>query len=423
MSSPKPRTSAVPEGTEFEYRVARLRFTQGYFVRRSIDVWPRSTNGDKLAELDCLALAFDPQLRHTVEVIECKTSPRGGGEIDRLIWLRGVSQLVGTPAVTFAKTGVAERSRELARRLRVDMLDGPTITTLEKDLGIEATRWPGFHNPELGETVVKRARRELNSAPELQRAGKYLFGSFWFTDDFARVKQLRTLVRLLAVHKDTLPPEALLLGAGEAVVLFVLSTLSLCSWLFQQREIDFRRMVSDELSAGLGDSRNLRLLLRRLDSLQQDQIEQVHTAYAERGFARAIVPRKNLEEEVLKPPEWVDAYVDLLLRLSKRPHIATDLVRWADLWAAQLLGAETGPADFVDLFPLGHEELQDHFSLILAFLVRVWGLPTHLAGLNGRQGQLPLENRDRIIERGPPEADGPRVNQQMDGPDPVRPTS
>ena len=87
-----PQSQKIQPGTIFEYRIARLRFLQGYFVRRSIDVWPPRLEGAKLAEIDCVAVSFDPQLRRSLEILECKTTKGGQGEIDRLVWLKGMGR-------------------------------------------------------------------------------------------------------------------------------------------------------------------------------------------------------------------------------------------------------------------------------------------------------------------------------------------
>src|SRR5258708_24977624 len=114
---------SIPPGTEWEYRLTRLRFYQGQFVRRSIDIWPQGLSGDKLAELDSIAVSFDPQLRRRIEVIEGKTSAGRSGEIDRVIWLRGIGTLVPADDVVIAKIRVDDRTRHWPRRLQVSVLD------------------------------------------------------------------------------------------------------------------------------------------------------------------------------------------------------------------------------------------------------------------------------------------------------------
>ena len=261
-------------------------------------------------------------------------------------------------------------------------MDEAAVAAAEEGLGINADWWPGFHDPAFGEQVVKPARAALTSSQELRRVGKYLFGSFWFADDFTRVKQLQTFFRLLVQHRETLPPSALLLGLGEATTLFTLTTLSIASWRNQLIEEEFRQFVSAELSAGLGDPQSLRTLLRQIDGLQREQLEALHAAYQRAGIGRLVFPIRSLEVEVLTPSEWVDAFVNLVSRFARRAHLATGVMRWVDLWASDLLGAPQG------LLSGGREGLRNHgreepqlqaaLDLVLAFLTRQWGVPADL---------------------------------------------
>jgi hypothetical protein len=392
----------LPQGTIFEYRVARLRFCQGYFVRRSIDVWPPRLEGNKLAELDCFALSFDPQLRRFLEVIECKTGSGSQGEIDRLLWLKGISTLTNSSSVSFAKLKIAPRSREFARHLGVDVLDADTIDSIEKELGINKDWWPGFHDPVFGEQVVAPARRVLTNSEELQKAGKYLYGSYWFADDFTRIKQLRRLFGLLKRNSPTLPLNALLLGIGEATTLFAMTALSISSWRNQLVEAEFTQLISEELSTGLGDPRGLRNLLRRIDDIQRNQIEQLHEVYQRSGVGRVPFSVKNLEVEILKAPEWVEAFVDLVTRLSNQSQLATALLRRVDLWSAGLLGDAQAEQYAEALFGHQKQDIDQLLNLILAFLERVWDVPTdpELLRSLATEGQSKNQSRNEDISPG-----------------------
>ena len=105
--------------------------------------------------------------------------------------------MTGANWITFAKPRIAERARDFARSLKLQVLDDAVIASAERGLEIDPDVWLGFHNPIFGERIVKPARSALNASPDLRRAGKYLFGQFWFTNDFTRVKQLQTFFRLL----------------------------------------------------------------------------------------------------------------------------------------------------------------------------------------------------------------------------------
>jgi hypothetical protein len=234
-------------GANWEYRLARLRFTQGFFVRRSIDVWPDGLQGNQLAELDVLATSFDPRTRRRTELIEAK-SGSGAKDVDRVMWMRGMAAYTGVDEVTFAKVHIDPRVRQVARRVRVNILDEAAVIAAEKAAGIDRDDWFGYADPQLGETVIKAARAHLNSSDPLRRAGKFLFGSFWNTDAFARIQQLRTLASLLQEHHSQVDPAAFRFACSEVVTLTALSTLEITNWRGQYEPAEFQKFATEQLT-------------------------------------------------------------------------------------------------------------------------------------------------------------------------------
>lgn len=246
--------SGISLGTLWEYRLTRLRFYQGQFVRRSIDIWPQGhgLRGDKLAELDTIAVSFDPQLRRRIEMIEGKTSASGSKEIDRVIWLRGISTLASANDVAIAKLKVDDRTRYLARQLQVAVLDEQAVAAAEHALDIQ-NDWVGMHDPDFGEHIIKPLREALGKSLELNQAGKFLFGSYWFTDEFTRLKQLRTLFQLIADKQNNIEVRLVKLAVGESTVLFALAAYTVASWYDQYSPDAFNRFLTHELSSGISD--------------------------------------------------------------------------------------------------------------------------------------------------------------------------
>lgn len=374
---PKGETTrgSVPPGIQWEYRLARLRFYQGQFVRRSIDIWPQELRGDKLAELDTIAVSFDPQLRRRIEVIEGKTSAGRSGEIDRVIWLRGISALVPANDVVIAKIKVDDRTRQLARRLRVFVLDEQAVAAAEHSLGIQDDDWVGMHDPEFGERVIKPLREALGRAAELNRAGKFLFGSYWFMDEFTRLKQLRTLFRLAADQLGKVDDRLIKLAIGEATVLFTLAAYSVASWHNQFGPDAFSRFLTHELSSGVADADDLRRILRRIDDLHRQDIEAVHDVYTSKGIARAILPVRNLEADILRPPEWTEGFLDLITRLRAHSHVATAVIRTLDLRSAERLGSTRETAKAQGSWQSDIDTVTNLAEIIERFLISVWRAP------------------------------------------------
>jgi hypothetical protein len=372
---PTPRTRELPLGTIWEYRLARLRFYQGQFIRRSIDVWPPGLAGDKLAEVDGIAVSFDPLLRRRVEVLEGKTSAGRKGEIDRLIWIKGLAGLVGADDVTVAKLRLDDRARVLARRLDVGVLDEQSVAAAEVALGIGADDWVGLHDPYFGEYRIKPLRETLGKLESLNKAGKFLFGSYWLNDEFTRIKQLRTLFRLLIEQEATLDAAVAVLAAGEGALLLALAAYTVAAWQDQYSPDEYARFVTNELTSGVADVDSLRRLLRRIDDIHRQEIEKVHNTYTAGGVARLIVPLRNLENEILRTPEWTQGFLDLTSRLRGQPHLASAVLRTLDLRLARRLGSDRS-SDKVQAFWSPQKDAVERMATTVErFLVSVWGAP------------------------------------------------
>lgn len=404
------KTPTISKGLEWEYRLARLRFYQGHFVRRSIDIWPRSLEGNKVGEYDLLSLSFDPQLRQRLELIEAKTTGGGAGEIGQVLWLRGAASLLHADDVAFAKLQIADRVREVGRELEVELVDEAAVQAAESAVGIAGQSWVGMHDPEFGERVVKPARERLTGNQDLNRIGKFLYGRFWVDPTFARLKRLRTACELLAQHWGGLDSDMLVLASGEVAVLFAVSAFGVTSLMGQYTPAEYSEFVSLQLSTGLGDEPGLRQLLRRIDSMNRVVINDLHDRYTASGVARVIRPIPQLESEILVPPEWVDAFLDLSHRLRVRTRLASDVLRALDLRTAYRLGSTRSSAKVERQWSSDAKAVKETADTIEAFLMGVWGAPA--AGFRKPEsGSLPVQISNRaaqptveVTRQGPPSA-------------------
>jgi hypothetical protein len=407
----KGRLSISP-GTQWEYRLARLRFYQGQFVRRSIDVWPGAYDTNKLAEIDCLSFSFNSQLRHHIEAIEAKTTAGGSKEVDRVIWLKGITSLVNANDVVFAKPVIDDRTRRLARRLRVNIIDSSSVIAAEEALSIPKEGWVGFHDPEFGETVVKPIREFLNGSQLLERAGKFLFGTYWFSDQFTRVKQIHTLLGLLQVQLPDVDRKVILFTAGEAATLLALATFGVASWRDQYGPDEFRRFVSSELASGVADAAVLRRLLRLIDDMNQGYFEDVHQRYVSSGVSRIAMPIPSLEDEILRPQEWVDGFLDLTERFYSHARLASAVLRHLDLRNARRLGSKRDTRLVEQSWRPDRSNVTFLADLIENFITQVWKISPEVFGgaaveASAAGTELPvMDGATREIETNRPKVDG-----------------
>ena len=323
-----------------------------------------------------LATSFDPRTRRRTELIEAK-SGSGAKEVDRVMWMRGMATYTGVDEVTFAKVRIDARVRQVARRVRVNILDEAAVIEAEKVAGIDPSDWIGYADPQLGETVVKAARAHLNSSNPLRRAGKFLFGSFWSTDAFARIQQLRTLAGLLHEHRDQVDPTAFVFACSEVVTLTALSTLEITNWRGQYEPAEFQKFATEQLTGGLGRNDGLRRVLAQVDAMNHQLIEELHDEYTATGVARISRRIPQLQQELLRVPEWAEAFTDLSARMQEHAGISMHVLRILDLRSAARLGSTRDTSKITKAWAGDSQRVEDTANLIERFCVRAWGLPDH----------------------------------------------
>jgi len=276
------------------------------------------------------------------------------------------------------------------------------VATAERALEIQDDDWVGMHDPEFGEHIIKPLREALGKAAELNRAGKFLFGSYWFIDEFTRLKQLRTVFRLSADQLGKIDDRLIKLAIGEATVLFALAAYSVASWHDQYGPDAFNRFLTHELSSGVADVDNLRRILHRIDDLHRQDIEAVHNAYIAGGVARAILPVRSLEADILRPPEWTEGFLDLIARLRAHPHLATAVIRTLDLRSAERLGSTCETTKVQRGWQSDIDTVTNLAETVERFLISVWSAPGPAYLLPRHASPTPSPSRETLLSQ-PPE--------------------
>src|SRR4051812_34963255 len=126
---------AVTKGDTYELRMARLLFVEGAFVRRAIDLNMRFGEDLTVTDPDILALTFSMDFRVSLTIGESKSGQgrKGSKFADRLLWLRGLQNLVGADFAFIATAKRAsDRVRGLAERLDVQVIDEQDLIHRER---------------------------------------------------------------------------------------------------------------------------------------------------------------------------------------------------------------------------------------------------------------------------------------------------
>lgn len=346
------------KGADLERRVGRVEFGDGSLVRLR---WPVPSPADSMraiTDVDVLAIDFDSRLRPQVSIIECKSIRGQAGEQDRLLWLTGLRRVVGAQRAVLARETASRNGRELAKALGIELISEPELEAREQE-----HKWLPNNFAMIGDSIFseldKRASRQLKSvgtvpAPLLS----FLRNDSLLAAPYRIVGALSTLSEV--VEKGSVLPEP----AGQVVASHAFQALLIAA-IKSASQIDaigirgVREQIEESAFVGDPGDRRIIRILRLADALLRDQASRLHKAYVESG-ARPItwsIPR--LADELNRPPQWLERYCDLALRLRRRPHLSRQLPQTADLLLYDALAGDQNwkVSAFDHLFTVEHRQL------------------------------------------------------------------
>ncbi|HEY1855411.1 MAG TPA: hypothetical protein VGG40_12575 [Solirubrobacterales bacterium] len=351
----------------------RALFLSGWYVRRGINLRERVLGSPQtLGEIDVFGVGFDPSLTPSTLICECKDRKGSTKEADRIVWLLGLSRLLRSDHILFAKTSIAKATVQFSRPVNVSLWDSAAVRAIEQRFGVEPDQsYFGSGNIDLCEDIFAPARRsgKLRSRP-LQAAWDYLSGAFWYSGTPARTKRLQGYFEALTAATGL---EA---GTRSGLVAEGLIALLVAGFTTAGQLARFSPGFGDSqqeaaFSSGAADAEALREIAARADDYYQDALQRTSK---ELGKAAAVqVPR--LANAVAEPPHWMPAYLGFARRLGEHPLIAGDALRYADLVLFEEQLADGRIDDLCQLlFPGDQNGLKDVLDLGALFLARVWGI-------------------------------------------------
>jgi hypothetical protein len=312
-----------------EARVAQLWFWEGFYARSGIDL-QRHFQPETLqvTDLDLLAFDFNPQLARSKYIGEVKTGTgkSAAKPLDRIIWLRGLRELVGAESaeLTIAHSP-SDRVREVARGLSVVAQSVSDFQRREKeavgtfgDLGAH-----GVRALQATLAVHETCRRD----PELERAFWFLRSAVWFLDPFTAVKQtidlLRRLTRRWAPRVEDDDTAALRWLFCEAASVLTLNLVTIAGLSLTVERRDFSVLVGERLAEGVVPMTEMRRL--------SDSIDRYIGGVLTAAKVSAHVRTDAMGAFLPQPPDYAETLAELTWRLGRVPLAARSLPRQVDL--------------------------------------------------------------------------------------------
>lgn len=336
----------LSRGDELEVRVAQLWFWEGYFARRGIDL-RRHYHPEPLVvtDLDLLAYHFSPMLEWSKTIGESKsgTGKNAPKPLDRVVWLRGLRELIGANAAELTSTNPpSARARELARTLGVRAQSDKDVERREKEIDVALVDDVGAHGRQAF-IDAKWVHAHCGKDRDLERAYWFLRSEVWFLDELTAAKRLIGLYRQLSSRWvgeiEDADARALRWLLAETVSVFTLNTVAVSASVLVEDETLFSARVEERLSAGVASADALRRISADVDKYVAGLLVAAKAPASVRAEALgALHPRA---------PDWTEQYIDLLRRVASSPAAARELPRRVDVVAFERLVRRRHVADHV----------------------------------------------------------------------------
>lgn len=377
-------------GPDLERRVARLEFAEGALSRLRVPVLVDAEAGrDVLTDVDVLTLDFDNRLRISRAIVECKSGKGQSGEGDRLLWLSGLQRLMGVDRAVLVRQTITRRGRALARSLGLRILDVPTLSSREAAHAWLPERFAHIDGSACTDAEA-RTDRQLKGLGHIPSELVAFLRNRSLLEPSSRglgaVDTLRQVVELGGI----LPKPTGQILAGHALQTVLLAALQDAATLDTVPADELRRRLTLALTVGTPDDDHLLAVLGQADAVVGKFVDRIHGAYVESGADRLDVQPPLLRSLVATPPNWIDRYLDLVLKMRANPTIARDLPQTVELAAFDAMLGD----DAYRAAAFGHLFTPEHRSLLVATLRCVRDIAgTQLTDLLSPVGELDFNRR------------------------------
>jgi hypothetical protein len=339
----RPRATRVPQAGELiEARVAQLWFWEGFYSRRGIDLQHHFAEPLQITDLDLLAFDFSPQLSRSKHIGEVKTGTgkSAAKPLDRLIWLRGLREVVGAESaeLTIAHAP-SDRTRQLARTLGMvaQSLDDFERRELETvgpmaDLGAH-----GEGALRLTYAVHETCRHDQ----ELERAFWFLRSEVWFLEPFTATKQLidalRRLRRRWTPRSEDEETNALRWLSAEAVSVLTLNLVTIAGFSFTLDRPRFSAFVSERLAEGVVPIPQMRRI--------SESVDRYVAGILKTTGVPADVRTEAMGAFLPQPPDYAEPLAETAWRIGRTPLQARSLPRQIDFLLHERIANRREPRD------------------------------------------------------------------------------
>ncbi|MEU3525660.1 hypothetical protein AB0E62_17605 [Streptomyces sp. NPDC038707] len=353
-------------GELLEARVAQLWFWEGFYSRYGVNLERYYQEPLLVTDLDLFAFDFTPHLAQIKHIGEVKSGTGKSAEkpLDRLVWLRGLRELVGADAaeLTIAK-GVTSRIRQLGRSLDVT---AQSVEDFERREGNAVGKMAnlGAHGVD-ALTLERDTRDACRGNADLDRAFKFLRGEVLFLEPFLAIKQLIDLLQGIGRHWTPRLQDgearAVRWLAAEGVSILALKLVAAAATAMTLSRADWDHLVAERLAEGAVPMHQMRKISDAVDKYVAGVLSAVKVAPEVRTEAiGAFLP---------EPPHYAGSLAELCWRFKGDAPVARVFPRQLDLFVFErLVKRREIDSSVVMRLGLGRDTFGHTRRLIAAFL-------------------------------------------------------
>jgi hypothetical protein len=303
-------------------RFRRILFCQGYWSPIEVELSQyESLDGSikrrSLTDLDVLGVKYDELFTPFRVVGDCK-SGRNVSDVNRLFWLKGVSDYFGADQAYFIYPVIKVHTRGIAPKLGLRVLDEEALSVLEKNLDVAAFGLP-LADISVHEAIAKlwginvpKGNKPNDQQLKLKQAYSFLSYSYWY------IEQHRNLLNVINHFTEIAPlldiqNAAHVLLAYTGLERFAHSLLETASFVFAQGGTNVPRDARSYIYGGP-------LALKERET-----------------FFKLLRDLTNSNEQL--DPSYLQDVIELLGRMIRNPDGACDILRHISaiyLWCVHL---------------------------------------------------------------------------------------
>ena len=325
MKNPKVNIK-ISKGELLEFRIKRLLFSMGYFCKIGVIInADRSEFSDNITDLDVLGFSMHKDFTCKSIWADCKSG--NARPLERISWINGVKRFANIDDVVFVKKGVRVSTKQFARKSGIQIMDLEVLQKFENDYKIEDTSVEGswdYNTQRECENILQKIH--IYKSENIKKILKFIKVNYWSLDEYTQVKKcitaLNQLGDFLKMPIADNEIKALKWAVYEVVSLFVLSTIKICRNTYYFNSRDRNQIITDGITSGetVNKERQKEIIeasYKVINSVIRTQVP---------GFTGSIaVP--NLD---IKPPNYLEAYLDLIERMTSSPLEYYDILRFLD---------------------------------------------------------------------------------------------